>query len=61
MPSAIADPVFEGRGLVREIDSPNLAYPLPYIRERRPLDATEDDFKLDSPTIEIEPIALEMT
>jgi dimethylamine/trimethylamine dehydrogenase len=61
VPSTIADAVFEGHRLAREIDSPNPAYPLPYIRERRLLDATEDDFKLDSPTIAIEPVALERT
>jgi dimethylamine/trimethylamine dehydrogenase len=61
VPSTIADAVFEGHRLAREIDSPNPAYPLPYIRERRLLHATEDDFKLDSPTIAIEPVALERT
>ncbi|MBS1843142.1 MAG: FAD-dependent oxidoreductase [Actinobacteria bacterium] len=53
VPSTIADAVFEGHRLAREIDSPNPEYPLPYIRERRLLDASEDDFKLDSPTIAI--------
>jgi dimethylamine/trimethylamine dehydrogenase len=61
VPSTIADAVFEGHRLAREIDSPNPAYPLPYIRERRLLQATEDDFKLDSPTIAIEPVVLERT
>jgi dimethylamine/trimethylamine dehydrogenase len=61
VPSTIADAVFEGHRLAREIDSPNPAYPLPYIRERRLLNATEDDFKLDSPTIAIERVALERT
>jgi dimethylamine/trimethylamine dehydrogenase len=61
VPSTIADAVFEGHRLAREIDSPNPAYHLPYIRERRLLNATEEDFKLDSPTIAIEPVALERT
>jgi len=51
VPSTIADAVFEGHRLAREIDAPNPAYPLAYIRERRLLDATEDDFTLGSPTI----------
>ena len=54
VPGTIADAVFEGHRLAREIDSPNPDYPLPFIRERRLLDATEDDFTLDSPTIRIE-------
>lgn len=59
VPSTIADAVFEGHRLAREIDSPHPAYPLPYIRERRLLHATEDDFRLDSPTIAIDTIQLE--
>ena len=55
VPGTIADAVFEGHRLAREIDSPNPDYPLPYIRERRLLNATEDDYKLDSQTIYIEP------
>jgi dimethylamine/trimethylamine dehydrogenase len=31
----IADCVFDGHRLAREIDSPNPAAPLPFIRERR--------------------------
>ena len=54
VPGTIADAVFEGHRLAREIDSPNPDYPLPFIRERRLLNATEDDFTLDSPTIRIE-------
>ena len=51
VPGTIADAVFEGHRLARELDSPNPAYPLPYIRERRLLNATEEDYMLDSPTI----------
>ncbi|MEV0225716.1 NAD(P)-binding protein [Streptomyces sp. NPDC050704] len=43
-PSFIADAVFSGHRLAREIDSPNPAEPQPYIRERRLLNATETDF-----------------
>ncbi|MFF3380609.1 FAD-dependent oxidoreductase [Streptomyces sp. NPDC002680] len=45
-PSFIADAVFSGHRLAREIDSPNPAEPRPYIRERRLLNATETDFTL---------------
>lgn len=61
VPSSIADAVFEGHRLAREIDSPHPEYPLPYIRERRLINASEDDFKLDSPTIAIERIVMEGT
>jgi len=54
VPGSIADAVFEGHRLAREIDSENPAYPLPFIRERRLINATEDDFTLESPTISIE-------
>jgi dimethylamine/trimethylamine dehydrogenase len=53
VPSTIADAVFEGHRLAREIDSPHPDYPLPYIRERRLIDSSEDDFTLDSATIAI--------
>ncbi|MFF0227149.1 FAD-dependent oxidoreductase [Streptomyces sp. NPDC004629] len=43
-PNFIADAVFSGHRLAREIDSPNPAQPLPFVRERRLIDATEDDF-----------------
>ena len=34
-PRMIVDSVFDGHRLAREIDSPNPAMPLPFIRERR--------------------------
>jgi dimethylamine/trimethylamine dehydrogenase len=40
-PRLIADCVFDGHRLAREIDSPNPARPLPFKRERRVYDATE--------------------
>jgi dimethylamine/trimethylamine dehydrogenase len=46
LPSLIAEAVFSGHRLAREIDSPNPAVPLPYIRERRVLHATENDYQL---------------
>ncbi|MEU9456101.1 FAD-dependent oxidoreductase [Streptomyces sp. NPDC048277] len=48
-PSFIADAVFSGHRLAREIDSPDPDQPLPYIRERRLLNATESDFTLTGP------------
>ena len=48
LPSLIAEAVFSGHRLAREIDSPNPRVPLPYIRERRLVNATEEDFRLDS-------------
>jgi dimethylamine/trimethylamine dehydrogenase len=48
-PSFIADAVFSGHRLAREIDSPNPAEPQPYIRERRLLNADETDFTRDGP------------
>jgi dimethylamine/trimethylamine dehydrogenase len=37
-PRLIADVVFDGHRLAREIDSPNPEEPLPYKRERRVID-----------------------
>jgi dimethylamine/trimethylamine dehydrogenase len=51
VPQIIADAIFSGHRLAREIDSPNPAVPRPYIRERRLLGATEEDYHLDSRTI----------
>ncbi|MER8001016.1 FAD-dependent oxidoreductase [Streptomyces sp. NPDC095613] len=48
-PSFIADAVFSGHRLAREIDSPDPDEPQPYIRERRLLNATEADFTLTGP------------
>jgi dimethylamine/trimethylamine dehydrogenase len=50
-PGMIAQSVFSGHRLAREIDSPDPSTPLPFIRERRLLNATEDDYALDSPSI----------
>jgi dimethylamine/trimethylamine dehydrogenase len=51
LPSLIAEAVFSGHRLAREIDSPNPRVPLPYIRERRLLGATDDDYRLESAAI----------
>ena len=53
LPSLTAEAVFSGHRLAREIDSPNPAVALPYIRERRLLNATEEDFQLRSPATEL--------
>jgi dimethylamine/trimethylamine dehydrogenase len=45
-PRMIVDSVFDGHRLAREIDSPNPAMPLPFIRERRLWGgSTNDDFE----------------
>jgi dimethylamine/trimethylamine dehydrogenase len=44
VPRLIADAVFDGHRLAREIDEPDPATPLPFIRERRTLTWTDDDF-----------------
>jgi dimethylamine/trimethylamine dehydrogenase len=46
LPSLIAEAVFSGHRLAREIDSPNPRVPLPYIRERRLVNATDEDYQL---------------
>jgi dimethylamine/trimethylamine dehydrogenase len=51
VPQIIADAVFSGHRLAREIDSNNPTVPLPYIRERRLRNGTEDDYQLDSGAI----------
>ena len=51
MPNFIAEAVFSGHRLGREIDSPNPANALPYIRERRILNASEEDYKLGSSSL----------
>jgi dimethylamine/trimethylamine dehydrogenase len=45
-PHFIADAIFSGHRLAREIDSPNPAKQLPFVRERRIIDATEADYEL---------------
>jgi dimethylamine/trimethylamine dehydrogenase len=47
-PHFIADAIFSGHRLAREIDSPNPAVPLPFIRERRLIGATDDDYRVGS-------------
>jgi dimethylamine/trimethylamine dehydrogenase len=44
VPRNIADAVFDGHRLAREIDEANPAVPLPFIRERRTLTFTDADF-----------------
>ncbi len=51
LPGLIADAVYSGHRLAREIDSPDPATPLPYIRERRLLHASESDYELGSETL----------
>jgi dimethylamine/trimethylamine dehydrogenase len=48
LPSLTAEAVFSGHRLAREIDSPNPRVARPYIRERRLLNATDEDFELQS-------------
>ncbi|GGB21438.1 methylamine [Flexivirga endophytica] len=43
-PRVIAESVFDGHRLAREIDSPNPAEPLPFIREQRILGWHEEDY-----------------
>ncbi|KQV75210.1 hypothetical protein ASC61_09460 [Aeromicrobium sp. Root344] len=50
-PGMIAQAVFSGHRLAREIDSPDPDTPLPFIRERRLLASTEDDFQLGAKTL----------
>ena len=51
-PNFIAESIFSGHRLGREIDSPNPDRPFPFIRERRLLNASDDDYVLGSPTLE---------
>ncbi|MGH2927045.1 MAG: FAD-dependent oxidoreductase, partial [Solirubrobacteraceae bacterium] len=45
-PRMIVDSIFDGHRLAREIDSPNPAMPLPFIRERRLWgDSSNEDFR----------------
>lgn len=43
-PNFIADAIFSGHRLAREIDSPDPTQPLPFVRERRLISAAEADF-----------------
>jgi dimethylamine/trimethylamine dehydrogenase len=44
VPRLIADAVFDGHRLAREIDEPDPAVPLPFVRERRVLGFTDADY-----------------
>jgi hypothetical protein len=50
----VAQAVFSGHRLAREIDSPNPDVPLPFIRERRLVGATEADYTLGAATSSVE-------
>lgn len=50
-PGLIAQAVFSGHRLAREIDSADPDVPLPFIRERRLTGATEADYRLGAPTL----------
>lgn len=47
-PGMIAQAVFSGHRLAREIDTPHPSVPLPFIRERRLLDPGDGDYSLES-------------
>ncbi len=53
----IAQSVFSGHRLAREIDSDDPATPLPFIRERRLLDSVEDDYMLDAAAMQPSAVA----
>lgn len=50
-PGMVAQSVFSGHRLAREFDSPDPSVALPFIRERRLVGSTEDDFTLASVSI----------
>jgi dimethylamine/trimethylamine dehydrogenase len=50
-PGMIAEAIFSGHRLAREIDSPDPSVPLPFIRERRVVEAIGDEYRLDSAQI----------
>ena len=50
-PGLIAQATFSGTRLAREFDSENPDEHLPFIRERRLVDATEDDYRLGATTL----------
>jgi dimethylamine/trimethylamine dehydrogenase len=56
-PSFIAQAIFSGHRLGREIDSPDPSVALPFIRERRIVGAGDDDFELASEAIRPQPYA----
>jgi dimethylamine/trimethylamine dehydrogenase len=50
-PGMIAQSIFAGHRLAREIDSPDPSDPLPFIRERRLVNSHEDDYVLGAPAM----------
>lgn len=52
-PGIIAQAVFSGHRLAQEIDGPNPDVPLPFIRERRLVGSTEDDYRLDAASLRV--------
>ena len=52
-PGMIAQAVFSGTRLAREFDSENPDEHKPFIRERRLINATEEDYQLDAETLMI--------
>jgi dimethylamine/trimethylamine dehydrogenase len=50
-PTFIAEAIFDGHRLGREIDSPNPCEPLPFVRERRVVNADESAYVLPSPPV----------
>jgi len=50
-PGMIAQSIFAGHRLAREIDSADPSVPLPFIRERRLYDSTEKDFTLGAASL----------
>ena len=60
-PNFIAESIYSGHRLAREIDSADPSGPLPFIRERRLLHGTEADYQLGSPTLSYDrPAAAEL-
>jgi dimethylamine/trimethylamine dehydrogenase len=51
-PGLIAQAVFSGHRLAREVDKDDPSTPLPFIRERRVIDSAEEDYALESPAIQ---------
>jgi hypothetical protein len=52
-PRLIADVIFDGHRLAREIDSPNPEEPLPYKRERRVIDLMGAKAEIDQHKAEL--------
>lgn len=53
-PGMIAQATFSGARLAREFDTPDPDYHQPFIRERRLIGATEDDYKLGAETLSMQ-------